>query len=339
MSPLLKSMRLSCHVTREVRSSYSILGIFAIVCGMAGVVLATLFTKGRVASSKVAYLSNPSNASYHCNSTLIYPGQLIGSVEHNAYFQYQALSQFAYKGETLGNCTVTNPTYITVVGPPLTYPTMTINQTVTCNMEGSQVPVDFAVNQLLYWGYVQRVASIDVGGTCIKLLGSFNANTGSKSIGCYNQATVAYRIDENLETIAMYPENTTDNDYCPYSLTDFPEATNLIGTVKSAILSDWNTTLTTLPDLLYPCVPREKIWAPFWSVLWDILTAMSAWFGTLLTVVLVVIRRLEEGDRADRAPSPSNPVLLTPGGGGSAVAEEFNLLPKFPAERHNGNGK
>ncbi|KAF8307683.1 hypothetical protein DL93DRAFT_1990231 [Clavulina sp. PMI_390] len=128
MPHLPKSLHLEYNLTKPLRASYSILGILTLTCAMIGVIIGTLLTKGLVAAQDVEYLTNPQEPGYSCNSTLVYPGQLFGSFALNTSFQYQAVSQFAYRGQSLTNCTVANLTYIDVIGPPLNYPSITVNQ-------------------------------------------------------------------------------------------------------------------------------------------------------------------------------------------------------------------
>ncbi|KAF8309055.1 hypothetical protein DL93DRAFT_2086233 [Clavulina sp. PMI_390] len=167
MPHLPKSLHLEYNLTKPLRTSYSIAGITFMASAMAAVFVGALLTKGLTQSTELQYLPHPDTPGYNCNSTLIYPGQLFGSMLLNTSFEYQAMSQFAYRGQNITNCTPTDLTFIDVVGPPLNYPRININQTASCFIPNPDtkggVTVSFAVNQLLYWGYFDRVSSIEVG--------------------------------------------------------------------------------------------------------------------------------------------------------------------------------
>ncbi|KAF8305067.1 hypothetical protein DL93DRAFT_2172794 [Clavulina sp. PMI_390] len=298
MTRLPESIHLRYNITRQLRTSYSVTGIIALACAMIGVAVATVMTKGLVPSSDLQYLLDPQSPGYDCNSTIIYPGQIFGSVLHNTSFSYQAVSQFAYKGQKLSSCTIATFTYIDVVGPPLNYPRIAVNQSASCSLadpagEG-QTTVSFSVIQVLYWGYTDGGAAAEIGSASIDLLGKLATYKLPWNVPCNDSQPFGFRIDQNLREIRVFPLNQAGTSICSYGLDAAPDAVTLMIAVQNAIVDDWTTKLTVLPDLLYPCVPRKKVWVPFSTLLLDVLTTMFAFFSPLFAVVLLVLQHLED---------------------------------------------
>ncbi|KAF8305069.1 hypothetical protein DL93DRAFT_376752 [Clavulina sp. PMI_390] len=219
-------------------------------------------------------------------------------MKHNTSFSYQAVSQFAYKGQNLTNCTFAEFTFIDVVGPPLNYPRIAVNQSASCVLadpiDEARTTVSFAVSQVLYWGYAHREAVVEIGPAGIALLGQLATSQVSWNTACNSSQPFGFRIDQNVGTIGIFPLSSIGTWICSYPLTVAPEAAALITAVQNAIVDDWNTKLTSLPDLLYPCVPRNKVWVPFSTLLLDVLTTMLAFFSPLLTIVLLVLQHLQD---------------------------------------------
>ncbi|KAF8307681.1 hypothetical protein DL93DRAFT_2159419 [Clavulina sp. PMI_390] len=298
MSRPLKYLHLEYNLTKPLQAQYSIAGIVTLTCAMIGVAIGTLLTKGRIPASHVVYLPDPQDPGYSCNSTLIYPGQTLGSIAQNTSFKYQAVSQFAYSGQRLNNCTLLNITYIDVIGPPLSYPRISVNQTVSCNLPGrskdDDIIVNFDVGQLQTWGYITRIKNMEFGGLCVDLLAQLATYQAPWNLSCNSSQPVAFRINEPQMIMTVFPLNTPGNEICSFSLDFAPEALTLIAVAKAIILEDWTTNLAILPDLQYPCVQQKKIWGPFWTVLLDVLTTMFAFFSPLMTLLLMMLRYLQE---------------------------------------------
>ncbi|KAF8280600.1 hypothetical protein DL93DRAFT_2174575 [Clavulina sp. PMI_390] len=111
-----------------------------------------------------------------------------------------------------------------------------------------------------------------------------------------NYNIIAYRFEEGFEDYALVFFSETSS--CSGSPDDytFPR---LIVSIKSAILYDWNNVLSTLPDLLYPCLRNAKVWDSAWTIVWDILTTVFAFLGPMLAATILALqtiqRRREEG--------------------------------------------
>ncbi|KAF8307684.1 hypothetical protein DL93DRAFT_1990269 [Clavulina sp. PMI_390] len=294
-------LRLPHYQTQPLSPTYSLVGIIAIVCGMAGVIIGTVLAKGQTLVPNTTYLSTNerSTPGYTCNATLIYPGQLFGGQRYNTTFRYQALSQFAYDNSMVSNCTVPQPTIVDVIGPPIVYPRVTVNQTVTCSFDGLGLQPTFAVTELLYFGYpnLNPNSSVNVGALAVDLLKYLHDNTSAHdtyfpSCSVNPLGAAAYRLNEQIGRLSAFNPNFTG--YCDAFLDEMPPAVALAAAVRTAIQEDLQYNLRQLPDLLYPCSQRIVGRIPLWNLLWDILTTMSAFLGPLFTIIVLVLNYLEK---------------------------------------------
>ncbi|KAF8310552.1 hypothetical protein DL93DRAFT_2099330 [Clavulina sp. PMI_390] len=283
--------RLSYSVTQKLSPAYSVAGFVILMCGIISVAIVTLLTKGRVPDAEVHYYSSPNITGYTCNNTLVYPGQIIGSIPQNLYFLYESLTQFPYKGQQITNCSVEQPLSFEITGPPISNPSIWVNQSINCTYPGAKVPVEFGINRALYWEYA--LSPFTNSTQPIEMMRNF-LNTLSVNETCYGQNIVAYRFDEALNQTRLFPETGLVWQFCWAGLDRFSEIPAIINATKYAVLYDWNNTLTTLPDLVYPCVQDVKVWEPGWATAWDILTTVFAFIGPILTVTLFALQTMEQ---------------------------------------------
>ncbi|KAF8307682.1 hypothetical protein DL93DRAFT_2087785 [Clavulina sp. PMI_390] len=195
---------------------------------------------------------------------------------------------------------------IDVVGPPISYPRVTVNHTATCSFEGVEPPATFAVTDLLYFGYpnLHPNSSVNVGKAAVDLLKYLHDNSSAHD-EYFGECTIdllgaaAYRINEQIDLISAF--NPSFTDYCDASLEDMPPATALTAAVRTAIQEDFQYNLRQLPDLLYPCSQRIFERIPVWTMMWDIFTAMSAFLGPLFTIIILILRGMERRESDTRA--------------------------------------
>lgn len=104
----------------------------------------------------------------------------------------------------------------------------------------------------------------------------------------------AFRVDEDASLFTMF--SSTNKMYCPEALSKHPNAITLMASIKEAMAYDFSVPLKVLPGLLYPCTQTKTVWAPTSQIAWDILTSTTAFLGTLIYVVIKVLRYFHEPD-------------------------------------------
>lgn len=102
----------------------------------------------------------------------------------------------------------------------------------------------------------------------------------------------AFRVDEYASIFTMFSSNS--KIYCPEPLSKHANAMTLMTTIKQAMAWDFSSPLNVLPGLLYPCTQTKAIWAPKSQIAWDILTSTTAFLGTLIFVVIKVLKYFDE---------------------------------------------
>lgn len=73
----------------------------------------------------------------------------------------------------------------------------------------------------------------------------------------------------------------------------------LMPKVSLAIALDFNTTLSTLQGLTYPCTENAWVRAPPLAVAWDCYTAAAASLGPLLFVITVLLKFFHKPDTTE----------------------------------------
>jgi hypothetical protein len=76
---------------------------------------------------------------------------------------------------------------------------------------------------------------------------------------------------------------------CNGALTNFSSAQALLDTIPPALVSDFTGPLSPLPSVLYPCVPRKKVWAPLWTIVWECYTTAAATLSPAFVVITFIL--------------------------------------------------
>jgi hypothetical protein len=76
---------------------------------------------------------------------------------------------------------------------------------------------------------------------------------------------------------------------CFGALANVSSAEVLLDAIPPALAGDFTGPLSPLPAVLYPCVPRKKVWAPLWTIVWECYTTAAATLSPAFVVITFIL--------------------------------------------------
>jgi len=205
----------------------------------------------------LVYLSSPNEAGFKCNNTAIYPGQTFGSVALNSTFTYTSLDGFTYSRQPLTNCSPAPGPTFDIITPPLSWPRMTWNHTVQCNVDGP-LRAKFTAARLDHFCTTDPSYMVSIWDQMLSALHNITEQST-----CANAPVLSFRVEEGVDAVMLLSATSTD---ILEGLAEHPDVRQLRQTVKDAIAYDFDPVrggvLSPLPDVLYPCVSTREVRAP-----------------------------------------------------------------------------